>query len=495
MGGRRMLATVLCTALSTLSTATAFAKAPDASGSWPPAPDPRGTPEQQRAAAKAKAEREAATAKAAKAEAEAEIAAAAKAQAEADAAAAAKATAVAKAAAAAAAKAAKEAPPAAPATARGAVAPAALAPSSGIASVVPETPTEKKAAKMSADALGPIYRARGYQVSESKLRDAIRICGPEVCSQPFQARLHRDLGYLYVDGMKRVDDGKDEFTLALTLDPTVILTNSMLSLAVTQAFAETKKQVEGAESAQAAASAPPPAPPPPPPVQSKSVGDTDSSESSERVENWVSLSLQQDFVFHSQTLNVCATAGSPYECFDASSPPQRVLLNPGDYVPGSNQISKGGPILATTRIFVGYDRVVLPNVTVGGRLGSVIAGKGLRMVTDTAFAFLHVEARAALVIGSDPFSKNGFRPYLYLSGGYGEADGKITVDYILATNPGVDNKAVAWKRSGHIFVSPGLGIQYAIAKTHGPLAEVRYMQFMSPSVSVIAVNVGYSVGF
>jgi hypothetical protein len=174
-----------------------------------------------------------------------------------------------------------------------------------------------------------------------------------------------------------------------------------------------------------------------------------------------------------------------------------VLQNPTWFYPGSDQISSGGAIWATTRIMLGYDRVVAPNVTLGGKLGAVIAGKALRMKTDRGFMFFHGEVRASLWIGSAPFTKKTIRPYLFLSAGLGEADGKITVDYIQNVNgsPGTAQKAAAWKRSGNMFVGPGVGLQYPIAKNHGPTAEFRFTQYLSPSVPVVSVGLGYLYGF
>jgi len=357
--------------------------------------------------------------------------------------------------------------------------------------VFPLTPVEIKAAKLSTDALGPLYRSRRFAQSEAKLREAIRICGPQDCATAFSARLHRDLGFLYVDGMNRLDDGKDEFTVALSLDPTVILSDTMLSLAVTQAFAEVKKQVVKTDATVQPAVAE---------VTLESDGsdkdtsDKDTNSDSKRIDNWVSLTLQQDFVFHSQTNNACSDGvGSPYRCFFADS--TWAHPTPGEVVPGSNQVSKGGAILATTRILAGYERVMLDNVTLGARLGAVIHGKALRLTTDRSFMVFHGEARGSYWIGDKPFTHKGFRPYVFLAAGVGEADGKITVDYMLQTDASKVNKVAAWKRSGPAFVGAGAGLQWAISKTHGPLAELRYLQFMGPSVPVIAVDVGYAMGF
>ena len=75
-----------------------------------------------------------------------------------------------------------------------------------------------------------------------------------------------------------------------------------------------------------------------------------------------------------------------------------------------------------------------------------------------------------------------------------QSDGKILVDYNVP-NDANTYKLDAWKRSGHTFVAPGLGFQAAFTKKGGPIAEFRYMQFLSPNVPVLAFQLGYSLGF
>jgi hypothetical protein len=216
--------------------------------------------------------------------------------------------------------------------------------------------------------------------------------------------------------------------------------------------------------------------------------------------NWVTLSIQQDLVFLSKTSNACGL-GSRYECFDAAGQRELLTLDPNAtgpnqilFAPGGNQISGSGALPGTLRVLLGYERVVHPNVSVGARVGSVITGKALRMNGDTPFLYFHGEARGTLWLGHDVFSKPGFRPYLFVSGGVAEADGKISVDYSQPGNPQT-YKLDAWKRSGHTFVGPGLGLQAAFNKTSGPLAEFRFMQYLSPNVPVIAFQLGYAIGF
>ena len=359
----------------------------------------------------------------------------------------------------------------------------------GVATVPPTTAVEKKAAKLSSEALGPDFQAGHYNVSETKLREAIRICVPQVCSVGFMARLHRDIGFVYVGGLLRVEDGKDEFTAALSLDPTVALTPIMQFPDVIKVFTEVRTYLAGGVEPQGPVAPAAPAPPAPPPAPAPS--DSDDAGSKGRLVNWFTLSIQQDLIFHSKTADACGP-GSRYECFDAAG--QRKILQPGDYNPGGNQISGSGALPGTLRILVGYERVVHPNVTVGVKVGSVISGKARRMDTDSSFLFFHGEARAALWIGKDVFSKPGVRPYLFVSAGIAESSGKILVDFSVPNDPNT-YKLDAWKRSGHTFLGPGLGVQAAFRKKHGPIAEIRYMQFMSPNVPVIAFQLGYAFGF
>ncbi len=69
------------------------------------------------------------------------------------------------------------------------------------------------------------------------------------------------------------------------------------------------------------------------------------------------------------------------------------------------------------------------------------------------------------------------------------------MDVFFEENPTQPAKLAAWKRSGRVFVGPGVGLQWAIDNKGGPLAELRFLQFMGPNVPVVAVDVGYAIGF
>jgi len=359
----------------------------------------------------------------------------------------------------------------------------------GAASVPPSTPTEKRAAKLAKAAVGPDFDAGRYQAGEKKLREAILICTPKLCSNSFSARLHRDLGFIYIAGLEKADEGRDEFEAALNLDSTVLLPFLMQTGAVHKAFDEVKERIK-----KRAVSAP---------VQAEHVelndaaskepdesaeGESTSSESKgvpKRVVNWLSLAVQQDLVIHAKSSNVCA-AGSAYECFDSSGGNQVLPA-------GASQISGTTLSRGALRLLLGFDRVVFPDASVGVRAGVALFGQGRRLTTDPKYFMPHFEARLSLWLGHESFSRKGLRPYLYLGGGLAEADGKVSVSYV--PSGGASNVTYdAWKHSGHVFVGAGFGVQYAYVQSRALFAELSYMAFMSPDVPVLGIQLGYAYG-
>ena len=369
----------------------------------------------------------------------------------------------------------------------------------GVPAVAPRTSAEKQAAQYSREALGKDFKAGRFRLGEGKLREAIELCTTESCSPPFLARLHRDLGYLFVAGLESPNDAREEFGTALSMDPTVTLTGAMQTPEAERAFrdATTKGTPKGSRKRKSKAAAEPesdteaepdtsaeisPFTTEPPPV-------TEAPSESSYIPNWFTLSVQQDWVYHSKVADACGP-NSPYRCYDSDKIAR--VLEPGQY--GGNQISSGGALAGTLSILLGYDRVVHPHVSLGVRMGTVVSGKALRTSSDQPFMNFRGEARVALWLGRNVLSTAGIRPYFVLAGGIAEADGRIVVDFNVPGDPNT-YKLDAWKRSGRAFVSPGFGVQAAFTKNTGPVAEVRYMQFISPNVPVIGLQFGYAVGF
>ena len=369
----------------------------------------------------------------------------------------------------------------------------------------PKTAPEKRASKLGSEAIGTDYWSGRHEMAEKKLREGIQICMTQHCSPAILAHLHRDLGVVYIAGMKHVEDGKDEFTAALNADPTVTLAASMVDMpAVKQAFDEAKagmeknqpdasKPAEKAEEKPAEKTKESEAPPAPREAEAK-VEEPPTKDAVKQLLNWVSLGVQEDFVWHSKTSNACGS-NSSYKCYDGLGARQPAY-DSGSYVPGGNQVGSAGFQPGTLRILAGYDRVIRNRFTAGVRLGAVLLGKAKITEGDSSVMVFHGEARGAIWFGHDPFSAV-LRPYALLSGGIAETDSKVSVQLQRTTNNDPHIYSFdAWKRSGIGFVGVGGGLVAAITKRGGPSAEVRFLQFFgSTSTSAVAAQIGYSFGF
>jgi hypothetical protein len=101
-------------------------------------------------------------------------------------------------------------------------------------------PKDAAATKLADDAINNDYLATNFAEAEKKLKSAVTMCGANACSAQTRARLHRDLGVVYVAGMNRVDDGKKEFGEALKADPNIALEKDLTTPEVEKAFQAAK---------------------------------------------------------------------------------------------------------------------------------------------------------------------------------------------------------------------------------------------------------------
>jgi hypothetical protein len=351
------------------------------------------------------------------------------------------------------------------------------------------TPAEKRAAALAKDAMDKDYLGMTYPAAEKKLRRAMQICMDQNCSAPFRARLHRDIGIIYVVGLNRAEDGKDEFSTALTLDPTVAISAEMNNDQAEKAFLEVKYTLFPETR--------PPAAPPAPETTEVDLGgtppeqDVSDSEAWRQNANWVSLGIQQDIYFHSATKWVCNH--TQYRCWDAAHVPHDYTNDLTD--PNSNQISGAKVKLATVRVLLGYERVLSKRFSVGLKLGMVISGKAPRALGDPGVVNVHGEARGAYYFGENPFDPSTkLRPYVLGMVGVAEVSSKVGVSVTL-TEEATTQTVLAWKRSGKFFLGAGFGATYLLAKNHGPYAEARLEAVFGNFALVPAVQVGYTYGF
>jgi hypothetical protein len=360
----------------------------------------------------------------------------------------------------------------------------------GVAVVRATTPTEKRAAALASEAMNADFLNTDFAGAEKKLRRAVEMClKRDSCSVPFLARLHRDIGVVYIVGMERIEDGKDEFATALSADATVAIVPETNTEAIESAFIEVKRSI--LEEEQPKPEHPGRAAPRRRERAQESPMPTPGADAWRDVKNWISLGLQQDFMVHTSTDNVC-NAGSRYRCYDAQTIPQDYTGVPQATIRG-NEISAAGFKAGTLRLLLGYERLLSKNFSLGLKVGMLISGKAPRYPTDPAILQFHGEGRLTLYPGAAPFAPTKVvRPYLFISGGIAEIDSKISVEVYVNNQP---SKVLAWKRSGKGFVGAGLGTAFAIGKNHGPFLEARFMRMLEKPAFAAAAQAGYAVGF
>jgi hypothetical protein len=136
-----------------------------------------------------------------------------------------------------------------------------------VAAPVAAAPKDVEAQDLAKKAIYTDYLGTKFADAEKKLKQALLLCEPEAaCSAPVRARIRCDLGVVYVGGMNRVDDGKEQFAEALRQDPSVAPDKDLVSPEIEAAFAEVKRAPSGEKKPT------PPKPQPPAPPSSPAGG-------------------------------------------------------------------------------------------------------------------------------------------------------------------------------------------------------------------------------
>ena len=207
--------------------------------------------------------------------------------------------------------------------------------------------------------------------------------------------------------------------------------------------------------------------------------------------SWVTVSFAMD-IAHVSGVDVCTPESqrdSYYACYLSSG--ERYT---GDPIRGRANDIQSGMALATMRALVGYDHLVHPNVTVGARLGYAFNG------SPEDFLPIHADVRATYYFGSNPFSRAGVRPYVFLAGGLMQVDATVPVEVWEQTDDcqrpgGCKTELDAWKRAGNVFAGLGLGAQYAITPSLAMNLAVRGNFLFPASAAVISPEIGFTTGF
>jgi hypothetical protein len=211
--------------------------------------------------------------------------------------------------------------------------------------------------------------------------------------------------------------------------------------------------------------------PPPPPEPEPEIVEVDDappeppSKPSPFSLNWLSISVQQNFLIYGGVQGVCPslddqgkehTGAAGYSCRDADGIHRGTV-----YSGGGNQVH-GGLGLADLRFLLGYDRVLGQNVTLGARVGIAILQSPALTGTQAPLP-VHAEARVGYYFGESPFMNRGLRPYVIGAAGLAEIDGKVQVAYY-KDHVGYQNNQNGtldvWRKTGSWFVAANAGLSY-----------------------------------
>ncbi len=413
------------------------------------------------------------------------------------------------------------------------------------ARVAEAAPSDAKAQELADQAIFTDYLALDFKAAEDKLKKAIALCEKKrACSATVQAQVYRDLAVIYVTGMKRTKDGQDLLVKALRKDPKVALDADLTTPDLVRVFGAAKDEVaKGPEEEEAAL--PAAAPPPPEPEKPKAApkpnpdeeeeeeeGDEEEEEEEEKpvgsldsdpsvdcppdfpgceatpppdekteeeeeeadlgVLNWLSAALQQDFLMFSGETGVCATDRptelSCYRAGDVFRDPN-LELTAGD----AGEVS-GGFTMATTRILLGYDRVLFPNISAGARVGYAIGG-GPAEPNGPGFLPIHAEVRGTYWFA--PIEIGTIRPYATLGGGLAQVDSSVTTQVIDRNALGqvALSRVTVWKKTGTTFGSIGGGVMYPLSDGSGITAELKGVLLFPSSGMSLSLQAGYTHGF
>ena len=300
---------------------------------------------------------------------------------------------------------------------------------------------DAQARKVLKQALEEDYLETRFDDAEQKLRGALQLCASG-CADEVRAELHAALGAVLAGGKKELEDARDEFVEALKIDPKAQPDAGMLSTEVTFAFEQAKQKLGIGQAKQKPAD-PPPAPrktrikDPDLPRDDKDPKPDDKDPADEKPtrKNWITLSFAPDLSIVGGT-NVCSKetrTASNYVCIrqDVND-----TLYTGTPTRDNGNNINAGIALSTLRIMLGYDRVIIDNLTLGARVGFAFNGGA----GDAKFLPVHVEGRIGYWPGKRPFAGSIVRPYLMLSGGLAQIDTKVNVEVLEDGNAcGADN--------------------------------------------------------
>lgn len=120
----------------------------------------------------------------------------------------------------------------------------ALAPLTFAQAAFAAAPKDAQLEKAITTAMDVEYLETSFDKAEKRLRTAIDACGADKCTPALKARALMSLGVVLAGGKKQLDDAREAFVEALTIDKDAKPAEEMRSTEVNFAFAEARKQLK-----------------------------------------------------------------------------------------------------------------------------------------------------------------------------------------------------------------------------------------------------------
>jgi hypothetical protein len=126
----------------------------------------------------------------------------------------------------------------------------------------------------------------------------------------------------------------------------------------------------------------------------------------------------------------------------------------------------------------------------GARAGVILGSPGKIGTLDVSP--VHVALRGAYHFGDDPFGRQGLRPFLFATFGYGHTATVTSVDVV---TEGVGQQQLdVYHTAGTAFVGGGFGAQYALTESVALSMQLGVQQMFPSPALVISPSVGLEYG-
>ncbi len=212
---------------------------------------------------------------------------------------------------------------------------------------------------------------------------------------------------------------------------------------------------------------------------------------------WLGLTIEGGLAVLPSSNDTCtlAATGAPsggYACVDGARDYPSATQSAG-VTPGLADRVAPGLAFTNARYLATFNYAATDNVLVGGRLG--FAGETYPGARVSAFGHLHVEARAAYVLGAHALASRLVSPAFMLGVGAAEMSARVPVTVI--ESGGVARSVNAWRVAGPLFASVGVGVRFAPSSSFALTAYVAKatLAFGSSSILAFTPEIGAEVGF